>query len=160
MEVRWHFPHRPATYVMSFLDNLENSLKNLESREERDPGEQQRKDDERMRARAAAPWAEKLKTSEYTKQLFEQAAIAGHRIRTKIYMAWIESTLRLEARDRKLELKPSPDGITASMIEPDGKTETLPLDLNGKPEELLEKWLGQMKSNRGVEEKIVHDDDN
>jgi hypothetical protein len=144
---------------MSFLDNLENSLKSLESREERDPGEQQRKNDERMRTRAAAPWAEKLRTSEYTKQLFEQAAIAGHRIRTKIYMAWIDSALRLEARDRKLELRPNADGVTASMIEPDGTTKTVPLDLNGKPEELLEQWLAPMKSNRGVKEEIVHDND-
>jgi hypothetical protein len=145
---------------MSFLDNLENSLKSLESRDERDPGEQRRKDDEQTRARAAAPWAEKLKTSQYTHGLFEQAAISGHRIRTKIYMAWIDSTLRLEARDRKLELKPNADGITATMIEPDGKTETLTVDLNGKPEDLLEKWLADMKSNRGVKEEIVHDDDN
>ena len=140
---------------MSFLDNLENSLKNLESREERDPGEHLRKEDERVRARAAAPWAEKLKTSEYTQRLFEQAAIAGHRIRTKIYMAWIESTLRLEARERRLELRPTPDGITAFMIEPEGSTQTLPVDLNGSPEELLEKWLAPMKSNRG---EAIHDE--
>ncbi len=133
---------------MSFLDNLENSLKSLESREERDPGEQQRKEDERSRARAAAPWAEKLKTSEYTQRLFEQAAIAGHRIRTKIYMAWIDSTLRLEAKGRGLELRPTPEGIKASMIEPDGATVSAPLDLNSKPEELLEKWLSSATSNK------------
>lgn len=142
---------------MSFLDNLENSLKSLESSEERDPGEQRRKDDDRMRARAAAPWAEKLRTSDYTQRLFEQAAIAGHRIRTKIYMAWIESTLRLEARGRRLELQPASDGITASMIEPEGSTQTLPIDLNGRPEDLLERWLAPMKSNR---EEIIHDESN
>ena len=142
---------------MSFLDNLENSLKSLESREERDPGEQRRKDDDRAQTRAAAPWAEKLRTSEYTQRLFEQAAIAGHRIRTKIYMAWIESTLRLEARGRRLELQPASDGIRAAMIEPDGSTQTLPVDLSGKPEDLLEKWLAPMKSNR---EETIHDESN
>jgi hypothetical protein len=126
---------------MSFLDNLENSLKSLESREERDPGEQRRKEDERSRARAAAPWAEKLKTSAYTQQLFEQTAIAGHRIRTKIYLAWIDSTLRLEAKGRRLELQPTPDGIKASMVEEDGTSRTESLDLGGKPEDLLDKWL-------------------
>lgn len=140
---------------MSFLDNLENSLKNLESREERDPGEQQRKADERAKARAAAPWADKLKTSEYTQRLFEQAAIAGHRIRTKIYMAWIDSTLRLDARERRLELKPTSDGITASMIEPNGETQTVPIDLKGNPEDLLAQWLAPMESNRG---ETVHDE--
>ena len=126
---------------MSFLDNLENSLKSLESREERDPSAQQRKEDEQLRARAAAPWAEKLKTSAYTQQLFEQAAIAGHRIRTKIYMAWIDSTLRLEAKGRRLELQPTPDGIKASMVEEDGTSRTEPLDLEAKPEDLLDRWL-------------------
>ena len=133
---------------MSFLDNLENSLKSLETREERDPNAQQRREDEQLRARAAAPWAEKLKTSEYTKQLFEQAAIAGHRIRTKIYMAWIDSTLRLEAKGRRLDLQPTPDGIKASMIEEDGTSSTEPLDLSGKPELLLDKWLSLAPSNR------------
>jgi hypothetical protein len=133
---------------MSFLDNLENSLKSLESREERDPGEQRRKEDERLRARAAAPWAEQLKNSTYTQQLFEQAAIAGHRIRTKIYMAWIDSTLRLEAKGRRLELQPTPDGITASMIEEDGTSRTEPLDLNSRPEDLLDTWLSRAPANR------------
>ena len=142
---------------MSFLDNLENSLKSLESREERDPGEQRRKEDEKVQNRAAAPWAEKLRTSEYTQRLFEQAALAGHRIRTKIYMAWIDSTLRLDARERRLELRPTPDGIMASMIESDGSTQTLPIDLNGRPEDLLEKWLAQTKSNR---EETIHDESN
>jgi hypothetical protein len=133
---------------MSFLDNLENSLKNLESREERDPGEQRRKEDEQSRARAAAPWAEQLKTSPYTQQLFEHAAIAGHRIRTKIYMAWIDSTLRLEAKGRRLELAPTPGGITAAMIEEDGTSRTEPLDLAGKPEDLLDRWLSLAPSKR------------
>jgi hypothetical protein len=133
---------------MSFLDNLENSLKSLENREERDPNAQQRREDEQLRARAAAPWAEKLKTSAFTKQLFEQAAIAGHRIRTKIYMAWIDSTLRLEAKGRRLDLQPTPDGIKASMIEEDGTSSSEPLDLSGKPEDLLDKWLAQAPSNR------------
>ncbi len=46
---------------MSFLDNLESSLKNLESQEERDPREHQRRQDERTRAVAVGPWAEQLK---------------------------------------------------------------------------------------------------
>jgi hypothetical protein len=127
---------------MGFLDNLENSLKALESREERDPGELQRREDERERILAAAPWAEKLKGSPYTQQLFEQAAIAGHRLRTKVYMAWLDTTLRLEAKGRRLELQPTPDGIVAAFIEPDGTSKTQPLELSGDPAELLGKWLG------------------
>jgi hypothetical protein len=126
---------------MGFLDNLENSLKSLESREERDPAERQRREDDQARLRAIAPWAEKLKTSDYTKKLFDEAALAGHRIRTKIYMAWMDSTVRLEAKGRRLELRPTPDGIVAAFIQPGGETVTEPLDLEGEPQLLLNKWL-------------------
>lgn len=127
---------------MGFLDNLENSLKSLESREERDPAEQKRREQDHALRLAAAPWAEKLKTSEYTKRLFDEAAVTGHRLRTKIYMAWLESTLRLEARGRQLELRPTPEGVVAAFIEPDGETTTEPIDLHGEPGALLKKWVG------------------
>lgn len=127
--------------LMGFLDNLENSLKNLESREERDPGEQQRRAEERARASEIAPWAEQLKAADYTKRLLDEAAIAGHKIRTKIYMAWFESTLRLEARGRRLELRPTGAGIFADFIEPDGNTRSQPVDLAGNPKTLLSEWL-------------------
>lgn len=127
---------------MSFLDNLESSLKNLESREERDPREHQRKQDERARERAIGPWAEQLKSSAYVRQLCDQAAIAGHKLRTKIYMAWFDGTLRLEARQRQLELRPTPNGIVAAFIEPDREMTSRPLDLSSNPEDLLKQWLG------------------
>ena len=127
---------------MSFLDNLESSLKNLEAREERDPREHLRREEERSRAVAAGPWAEELKKGAYTQKLFEQAAIAGHRLRTKVYMAWFDDTLRLEARQRRLELRPTADGIIAAFIEPDGETKTQDVDIKGEPAELLQQWLG------------------
>jgi hypothetical protein len=127
---------------MSFLDNLESSLKNLESQEERDPREHLRRQEERKRAVAAGPWAEQLKTGPYTQKLFEEAALAGHRIRTKIYMAWFDDMLRLEARQRRLELRPTADGIVAALIEADGETKVQALDLGGDPAELLRQWLG------------------
>ena len=126
---------------MSFLDNLENSLKNLESREERDPNVAQRRHEERARTLAAAPWADQLKNSEFTSKLLEQAAVMGHRLRTKIYVAWLDTTLRLEAKGRKLDLEPTADGIRASFLEPDGKATRKSVDLNGDPEELLRGWL-------------------
>jgi hypothetical protein len=133
----------PLRYLeeMSFLDNLESSLKNLESREERDPREHARRQEERTRALAVGPWAEQLKNGPYTQKLFEQAAAAGHRIRTKIYMAWFEDMLRLEARQRRLELRPTGEGIIAAFIEPDGATKTQAVDLKGDPALLLQQWL-------------------
>ncbi len=127
---------------MGFLDNLENSLKSLESQEERDPNEAQRRQDDRARNLAAAPWASQLKDSEYTKSLFDKAAVRGHRIRTKIYMAWFESTLRLEARGRILEIKPTSQGIVAEYADAEGQLKTEPVDLSGDPDELLEHWIG------------------
>jgi hypothetical protein len=127
---------------MDFLDNLENSLKNLESREERDSGARERQQTERTRAVAEAPWAEKLKNSEYTKKLFDVAALAGHRIRAKVYMAWFDSTLRLEAKGRALELRPTADGIVADFAGPEGEPVKRGVDLDGNPEDLLKEWLG------------------
>jgi len=131
---------------MSFLDNLESSLKNLESREERDPREHLRRQEERTRAVAVGPWAETLKTGPYTQKLFEQAALAGHRIRTKVYMAWFDDTLRLEAKQRRLELRPTAQGIVAAFIEPDGATQTQAVDLTSDPDELLRRWLDRNPS--------------
>ena len=127
---------------MGFLDNLEDSLKNLESDQERDSSAFQRRESDRAKAIAIAPWAEKLKDSDYTKQLFDKAAIAGHRTRTKVYMAWLDSTLRLEAKGRRLELRPAPDGIFADFVEPDGRRSSKNLDLSNDPQALIDEWLG------------------
>jgi hypothetical protein len=127
---------------MDFLDNLENSLKNLESQQERDPAAEKRRGEERARILAAAPWAEKLRNAPYTQTLFEQAAVIGHRLRTKIYVAWLDTTLRLEARGRTLNLEPTPEGIQAQFAEPNGDITRKTIDLNGNPEDLLRLWLG------------------
>jgi len=127
---------------MSFLDNLENNLKSLESREEKDPAEYERREQKRNFVRAAAPWAAKLKAAPFTQALFEQATIAGHRLRTKVYMSWFDDVLALQARDRKLELRPTPDGITAAFVEADRAEHLQPLDLNSDPAALIQQWLG------------------
>jgi len=127
---------------MSFLDNLENSLKNLESREERDPNAAHRRSEELARTMAIAPWAAQLKSSEFTKVLLDKAAQTGHRLRTKVYVAWLDTTLRLEAKGRKLDLEPTAEGIRANFVEPNGEVSHKGVDLNGDPGELLRDWLG------------------
>jgi hypothetical protein len=126
---------------MSFLDNLENNLKSLESREEsNDAVENQRRARERERAEAlaAAPFAEELKKGPFTAELLKQAARIGFEKRTKVQAAWLGSTLRLEARERRLELRPTAGGVQA--IYPDGHSE--PVDLQGDAEAFLRAWLG------------------
>ena len=134
---------------MDFLDNLENTLKNLESREERDTAAHRQRQSERARMLAEAPWAEKLKNSEYTKKLFDVAAAAGHRIRAKIYMAWFDTTLRLEAKSRTLEIRPTATGIVAEFTNSQGKPVQRKVDLGGKPEELINDWLEGVNAGNG-----------
>lgn len=129
---------------MGFLDNLESSLSNLERQDERDGSTAQNRAEERQRALAAEPAAEQLKNSAWTKQLFEQAAVTGHRLRTKIYIAWIGSTLRLEARGRRLDLVPGPDGVSAR-YEKNGEAVIEPVQFDAAPESLLDKWLSEDK---------------
>src|SRR5689334_576768 len=106
---------------MSFLDNLENNLKALESREERGSDRRKPTEEERQRSRAMQPYARELRESDWTKKLLDSAVVAAHGVRTKVYITWSGSTLRLVARDRRLELVPAADGITAILY--DGQAE-------------------------------------
>jgi hypothetical protein len=126
---------------MSFLDNLEDNLKALENQEQKDPNERAKREEERARILAASPWAHKLKSSPYTQALLEHAARAGFELRAKLYIAWLDTILRLELRTKKLELRPTPDGIVAVFFENNAEVKSEPLDLNGNPEELVKEWL-------------------
>ena len=129
---------------MSFLDNLENNLKSLESSEQgKEDAEraQRARENERAQAQAVAPFAEELKKSPYTAELLKQAARVGFSLRTKVHIAWLGSTLRLEARDKRLELRPTPQGILAAYIENGQERRTEPCDFTGSPEDLVRRWL-------------------
>src|ERR1043165_8508801 len=111
---------------MSYLDNLENTLKSLESHEEgKESAEQQQRarEPDRAEAQAAAPHAEELKKGPFTAELLKQAARVGFEKRTKVHVAWLGSTLKLEAREQKVELRPTGSGVQA--VYSDGRTETV-----------------------------------
>jgi hypothetical protein len=129
---------------MSYLDNLENTLKSLESRDERDPLIDERRKSERDGALAAAPWADRLKNSEFTRNLMDAAAVMGHKLRTKIYMAWLGSSLRFELRQRRLELRPTAEGIVAVFMEGNNAITSREVDLDSSPDALLDEWVGQI----------------
>ena len=64
---------------MSFLDNLENDLKNMESREDRGPRDsrdRRRQDSERAHAQESAVYAEQLRKGPYTADLLRLAIYA------------------------------------------------------------------------------------
>jgi hypothetical protein len=129
---------------MSFLDNLENTLKSLESSEE-DKGNAERerrtRESERASAQAAAPFAEELKKGAYGQEALRQAALLGHALRTKVHVAWIGPNLRLEARERRLEFRPTPSGIVAVHLDRNQETASAPVDLKSSPEPLIREWL-------------------
>jgi hypothetical protein len=129
---------------MSFLDSLESNLKSLESSEEgkEDKGRQQRaRENERARVHAVAPFAEVLKKSPYTAELLKQAARIGHSLRLKVHIAWLGTTLRLEVRERRLELRPTPDGVIAVHLEGNREIRSHRLDLEGNAEQLVRDWF-------------------
>ena len=127
---------------MSFLDNLENNLKSLEGRDEAaDRGNARQQEAERRKALASAPSAERLKSAPFTAELLRQATRAGHQARTKVHLAWLGTTLRLEARERRLELRPTPDGVVAVFLDNGREVRVQPIDLEGDPQALIREWL-------------------
>src|SRR3954452_21350002 len=130
---------------MSFLDSLENNLKSLEAQDERDPARaaeiRKQRENERARALAAAPYSEELRHGKFTAALLDHATRIGHTQRTKVQITWIDTTLRLQAKDRRLELQPSPEGVVAVFSTGSNGTITRPIDLQDDPESLALEWL-------------------
>ncbi|MEO8027365.1 MAG: hypothetical protein ABI823_12875 [Bryobacteraceae bacterium] len=131
---------------MSYADNMENALKNLEAREEVDPAEVRRKklrDAAELAAEAkAAPYAEALKDGVFTQELLNHAVRIGFGHRAKVQITWLGTVLRLDAKQVRLELTPTPDGIVAHFSDDGTQVGTEKIDLTkANPEKLAEKWL-------------------
>ncbi len=130
---------------MSFLDNLENNLKALESRTERDPAALAREAEAREAARSAAleiaPYAEALRNGPFKDALLTACREIGHRRRMLVRPVWVDSTLRLETGAKRLELRPTPKGVLAvSFMEGRELASTL-IDLSSDPVQLAKEWL-------------------
>ena len=65
----------------------------------------------------------------------------GHGLRTKVNIIWLGSTLRLQAREHRLELRPTPEGVMAHFFVSEKETRKEKLDLGGNPEKLAKEWL-------------------
>jgi hypothetical protein len=102
---------------MSFLDNLENNLKALESQEEKDPEtvkrDRERREAERTAALLRAPHVDALKNSAFTSELLTQCRAIGRGQRVLVQFTWIGENLRLDAKPKRMELVPTSEGITA-----------------------------------------------
>lgn len=134
---------------MGFLDNLENDLKSLEGNVERDPAaaarQQAVRESARAAALAAAPHAEQLRNSKFTAELLNQAVMLGRVRRMAVRMLWMGSTLRLEAREHFLELRPTAEGVRAHFLNGGVEKESLPVDFSGRPEDLARRWLDSIE---------------
>lgn len=130
---------------MSFLDNLENNLKALESRNERDPAaiarEVAAREASRTEALQIAPHAEALRKGPFKDGLLTACRDIGFRMRILVRPVWVDSTLRLEAGAKRLELRPSPSGVLAVFFLEGRERESSLIDLSSDPVKLAEKWL-------------------
>jgi hypothetical protein len=137
---------------MSFLDNLEDNLKALESRDEGGLDENKRRDRDRELAIAAAPWAERLKRAPFAGKLMQQATVAGRRSRTKVNLMWIGTTLRLEARGHRLELRPGPKGVSAVFLRGSEEIGQEPVDLSADPGKLASEWMAILDEQKRIDD--------
>ncbi len=67
----------------------------------------------------------------------------GHSKRILVRPVWVDSTLRLEAGAKKLELRPTPSGVLAVFVDGGKELESMPIDLASDPTKLAEKWLAE-----------------
>jgi hypothetical protein len=139
---------------VSFLDNLENNLKALESRDE-GLDDSRRRDGDRGRMLAIAPWAERLKREPYAQDLMREATIAGRVRRMKVHLAWIDSTLRLEARDHRLELRPTSDGVVAFFLHGNHEVNQEPVDLASSAGELTAAWMAMLDAQKRIDDELT-----
>jgi len=131
---------------MSYLDNLENNLKALEKQEERDPQkvkrEQERREAERSAALLRAPYVEALKNSTFTLELLTLCRAIGHQQRVLVQFTWLGEALRLDAKEKRLLLTPTSEGITAMFSVNGDETGRTTVDLKvDDAGELARRWL-------------------
>jgi len=131
---------------MSFLDNLENNLKALENREERDPEkvkrEQERREAERSDALSRAPFVEMLKSSPFISDLLTQCRTIGRSQRLLVQFTWIGDNLRLDVPGKRMELVATADGIIAVLSHNGVESDRIPVNTSsGDPAILAHRWL-------------------
>jgi hypothetical protein len=139
---------------VSFLDNLENNLKALESREEGLDNTRRREVD-RGQSLAIAPWAERLKREPYAQDLMRQASIAGRERRMKVNLAWLDTRLRLEARGHRLELRPTPNGIVAVFLRGADAIGQKPVNLADNPQKLIAAWMKELDEQKRIDDETA-----
>lgn len=140
---------------MSFLDNLENNLKALESAEAGGLHDSVAREKERGQAVAAAPWAERLRNDPWTAHLMQLMTRAGFQRRTKVHLAWIGTTLRMDARGHKLELRPESKGVTAVYLHGIDESAREPVSFKEDPKKLVERWMTIVDAQKKLDDEAT-----
>ena len=96
---------------------------------------------QRRAAIKAAPVVDALKSGPFTGALLTACRTIGHASRTLVRFTWLEDVLRLEAKEKRLELHPSAEGVRAIFFVNGEQTASEPLDLGGDAEALARRWL-------------------
>jgi hypothetical protein len=89
-----------------------------------------------------APHAEALKNSPFTMELLTQCRVIGRGQRVLVQFTWLGETLRLDAKEKRMELSPTAEGITAVLLvngEMVGRTSVDPQ--TDDPAALAKRWL-------------------
>lgn len=131
---------------MSFLDNLENNLKALEAREEKDPAAAAREKAAREAAKAEsarkAPFVEALRKGAFTDQFLAACRAVGFGKRILVQFTWIDDVLRLDAKNKRLELRPTAEGILAVQLVDGQPVSQQTVDLaKADPQQMAATWL-------------------
>lgn len=128
---------------MGFLDNLENTLKNAERGSEREDEKSAAasRAEEMAALRASAPHAEALRKGQWTQDLLTQCVTIGHGKRVRVGMAWIGDTLRLDAREKRMDLHPTAKGVEAIFSTDGVETGRQAVNLKSDPAKLAKQWL-------------------
>ncbi len=143
---------------MSFLDNLENAVKSMEARDQQDPLAEQRRREQQNLAKHAAPYAEELRNGKFSAALMNFIADLSFDYRTKVMIAWIDTTLRFEARDHRLELRPTKEGIVSVWLIGREEQRTDPVTEKTNPEKLAREWLATVGPRPKVEPVFEEDE--
>jgi hypothetical protein len=136
---------------MGFLDNLENAVKSMEARDQQDPLAEQRRRDQQKEARIAAPHAEELRNGAFSAALMNFITDLSFDYRTKVLIAWIDTTLRFEARGHRLELRPTKEGIVSVFMIGRDEIRTQHVTARTSPEKLAREWLATVGPRPKVE---------
>lgn len=75
------------------------------------------------------------------RMFWQRRARTSHQIRSRIQVVWLETALKLEFKEHRLELRATADGILVVSVRNGKEEKVAPADLNANGSELVQDWL-------------------